>query len=61
MDASAVRLPLQRLRPFPVHLGPLLHVAEPQKECVEYGFEVHDWRVAASVNGESTDGCSGPL
>jgi hypothetical protein len=32
------RLPLQRLSPLPVHLGPLLSVAELQEECVEFGF-----------------------
>jgi hypothetical protein len=37
-----------------MHHGPLLHVAEPEEECVEFGFCVHDWRVAQGINGEST-------
>ncbi len=61
MDASAARLPLQRLLPLPVHLSPLLHVAELQEECVEFGFGVHDWRVAAGVNSESTTPAGIPM
>jgi hypothetical protein len=54
MDALAARLQLQRLRPLPVQLGPLLSVAKPHKECVKVGFGVHGWRVAEGINGEST-------
>ena len=46
--------------PLPVHLSPLLHVAELQKECVEFGFGVHDWRVAEGVNGGSTPSAGVP-
>jgi hypothetical protein len=40
--------------PLPVHLSPLLHVAELHEECVEFSFGVHDWRLRARINGLST-------
>ena len=61
MDASAARLPLHRLRPLPMHLGPLLHVAQPRQECVEFGLGAHDWRVAAGINGVSTVAAGVPI
>ena len=61
MDVSAARLPLHRLRTLPMHLGPLLHVAQAQEKCVEFGFEVHDWRVAEGVNEESTVAAGVPI
>jgi hypothetical protein len=40
---------------LPMHLGPLPYVAELQQECLEFGFGDHEWRVAAGINGGSTN------